>query len=54
MCVPLALPGPVEPPQPAPAAGIIEIDVAGGHHLRVQGAVDPTVLQSVIEALVGR
>ena len=54
MFVPLALPGPVEPLQPASAAGTIEIDVAGGHRLRVQGTVDPNVLRSVIEALVGR
>jgi transposase len=54
MFVPLALPGPVELPRPAPAAGTIEIEVAGGHRLRVEGPVDPIVLRSVIEALVGR
>jgi transposase len=53
--IPLALTGPVNPPQPAPAAaGMIEIELASGHRLRTEGNVDATVLRGVIEALVGR
>ena len=52
--IPLALPGPVDPPQPAPAAGTIEIELAGGHRLRTEDNVDVGVLRGVIEALVGR
>ena len=54
MFVPLALPGPVDALQPAPAAGTIEIELAEGHRLRVEGTVDPSVLRGVIKALVGR
>lgn len=53
--VPLALPAPAEPPPEAhAAAGVIAIELSGGHRLRVEGAVDPAVLRGVIEALVGR
>ena len=52
--VPLALPGPVDPPRPAPAVGTIEVDMAGGHRLRVEGTVDANVLRGVIGALIGR
>ena len=52
--IPLALPGPVDPPPPAPAVGTIEIDLAGGHRLRTEGPVDAGVLRGVIEALIGR
>ena len=52
--IPLALPGPVDPPQTASAAGVIEIDLAGSHRLRTEGNVDAALLRGVIEALVGR
>ena len=52
--IPLALPGPVDPPQPAPVVGVIEIELAGGHRLRTEGNVDVGVLQGVLEALIGR
>ena len=52
--IPLALPGPVDPPQSAPAAGVIEIDLAGGHRLWAEGNVDVGVLRGVIAALIAR
>ena len=52
--VPLTLPGPVDPPLPVSVGGTIEIELAGGHRLRVEGSVDAAVLRVVIEALVGR
>ena len=52
--VPLALPGPVDPPLPAQPVGTIEVELAGGHRLRTEGMVDAAVLRGVIEALVGR
>ena len=52
--IPLALPGPVDPPQPAPALGVIEIELAGGHRLRTEGKVDVGVLRGVIAALIAR
>ena len=52
--IPLALPGPADPPQPTPAVGVIEIELASGHRLRTEGNVDAAVLRGVIEALVGR
>jgi len=33
---------------------VIEIELAGGHRLRVDASIDVAVLRSVIEALVGR
>ena len=33
---------------PAPAAGMIEIDIAGGHRLRVCGSYDPEALARLI------
>ncbi|MCW3038514.1 MAG: transposase [Solirubrobacterales bacterium] len=50
--VPLALPVPTVVPEPAP--GAIEIEVAGGHRIRVERGADPALLGSVIAALVGR
>ena len=52
--VPLALPGPVDPPLPVQPVGTIEVELAGGHRLRAEGMVDAGVLRGVIEALVGR
>jgi transposase len=52
--IPLALPGPADPPQPTLAVGVIEIELASGHRLRTEGNVDAAVLRGVIEALVGR
>lgn len=54
--VPLALPAP-----PASVAcdpvlqdAALEIELAGGHRLRVQAGVDPALLHTVIAALLGR
>ena len=46
--VPLALPGPADPPSAAAvsASGTIEIELAGGHRLRTQGNVDAGVLRA--------
>jgi transposase len=53
--IPLALPGPASPPAPErAAAGLIEIELAGGHRVRAGAGVDGTVLRGVIEALVQR
>ena len=53
--IPLALPGPACPPaQERAAAGLIEIELAGGHRVRAGAGVDGTVLRGVIEALVQR
>jgi transposase len=38
---------------PAPAAGMIEIDLAGGHRLRISGAYDPAALARLIRGLSG-
>jgi len=38
---------------PAPAAGTIEIDIAGGHRLRISGAYDPEALARLIRGLSG-
>ena len=51
--IPLALSAPACVPPRRPA-GAIEIEVAGGHRVRVEPGADPAVLRSVIEALVGR
>jgi transposase len=32
---------PARATDPVPAAGTIEIDIAGGHNLRISGAYDP-------------
>ena len=50
--IPLALPGPANPPSAAPAAGTIEIELAGGHRLRTEGNVDAAMLRGVIAALL--
>jgi transposase len=53
--VPLALPGPVTAPLPGgSAAGVIEIELAGGDRVRAEGAVDSAVLRGVVEALAQR
>lgn len=50
--IPLALPAPpVEPPS---RAGVISIELAGGHRVRVEGACDPALLRDVLAALAGR
>jgi transposase len=52
--VPLALPAPTAAPVPEPAAGAIEIELAGGHRVRVERGADPALVGSVLAALVGR
>lgn len=53
--VPLCLPNPVTPAAcERTPAGVIEIELAGGHRLRVDASIDVAVLRSVIDALVGR
>ena len=37
-----------------PAAGTIEIDLASGHRLRLNGRVEPVVLRQVLDALTAR
>ena len=36
-----------------PAAGTIEVDIAGGHRLRISGAYDPEALARLIRGLSG-
>jgi transposase len=38
---------------PVPAAGSIEIDIAGGHRLRINGTYDPDALARLIRGLSG-
>ena len=38
---------------PVPPAGMIEIDIAGGHRLRISGAYDPEALSRLIRGLSG-
>jgi transposase len=38
---------------PMPAAGTIEIDMAGGHRLRISGVYDPDALARLIRGLSG-
>lgn len=53
--IPLALPAPAaSSPASEVSVGRIEIEIAGGHLVRADPGVDPAVLRSVIEALVGR
>lgn len=53
--VPLLLPGPANMAAVERAAAcVIEIELAGGHRVRADASVDPALLRSVIEALVGR
>lgn len=52
--VPLALPAPTVAPVPEAAAGVIEIELAGGHRVRVERGADPALLGRVIAALIGR
>ncbi len=40
--------------RPDAVAGTIEIELAGGHRLRLCGWVEPLVLRQVLEALAGR
>lgn len=51
--VPLALPAPTTP-APAAAAGLIEIELAGGHRVRAEPGADPALLRNVIAALLSR
>ena len=39
--------------EPMPAAGMIEIDIAGGHRLRINGTYDPDALARLIRGLSG-
>lgn len=53
--IPLALPAPAaSAPVSEGSPGRIEIELAGGHRVRVDAGADPAVLRSVLEALVGR
>jgi len=53
--VPVALPAPVTARSSAGSAvGLIEIELAGGRRLRVDGSIDAGVLRRVIEVLEGR
>lgn len=57
--VPLALPAPAANETEAETkartgSGVIEIELAGGHRLRVEAGADVTLLQGVIAALTGR
>ena len=52
--IPLALPAPTSMPVAEAASGAIDIEMAGGHRIRVGTGVDPAVLRGVIEALIGR
>jgi transposase len=36
---------------PGPSAGMIEIDIVGGHRLRINGAYDPEALARLIRGL---
>ena len=36
---------------PGPSAGMIEIDIAGGHRLRISGSYDPDMLARLIRGL---
>lgn len=38
---------------PAPGTGMIEIDLAGGHRLRISGTYDPEALVRLIRGLSG-
>lgn len=52
--VPSPLPVAVSAPAPGVARGVIEIELAGGHKLRVSGPVEASTLKQVIAALEGR
>jgi transposase len=43
--------GPARATDPVPAAGTIEIDIAGGHRLRINGGYDPDALVRLIRGL---
>ena len=38
-------------PEPAPATGMIEIDLAGGHRMQITGSYDPEALARLIRGL---
>jgi transposase len=38
-------------PEPVPATGMIEIDLAGGHLMRISGSYDPEALARLIRGL---
>jgi transposase len=42
---------PARATDPVPAAGMIEIDIAGGHRLRISGAYDPDASARLIRGL---
>jgi len=53
--VPLALPAPLSTVREEPSRpGAIEIELAGGHRLRVEAGAEVALLQGVIAALLGR
>ncbi|MFC3228315.1 transposase [Marinibaculum pumilum] len=41
-------------PRPEPSAGMIEVELANGHRLRLCGQVDAAVLRQVLDALAVR
>jgi transposase len=45
-----ATPSPDVPPEPRPA-GVMEIELSGGHRLRVEGSYDPDALARFLRAL---
>jgi transposase len=53
MVMPRPPPGYVKPsvPEPATATGLIEIEVAGGHRMRISGSYDPEALARLIRGL---
>ena len=53
--LPVALPvPPVASPPPARRSGMIEIELAGGRRVRVDGAVDVGALKRIVDVLEGR
>ena len=53
--IPIALPASAHAAAgPARRSGMIEIELAGGRHIRVDAAVDIGVLKRVVDALEGR
>ena len=39
---------------PAPPAGLIEVELAGGDRVRISGPADPAVVAAALRALAGR
>jgi transposase len=47
-------PAGMPPVDEAPPSGLIEIELAGGDHMRLSGAADPALAEAVLRALVRR